>query len=179
MKILKLILIGFVSLIAIALISALFMKKEYAVVKEITINKPKAVVFDYVKHLKNQDNYSVWNMKDPNMEKTFTGTDGMIGAISSWKSTNDEVGEGDQEIIGITEGEKIDMELRFHVPMESKDHAYISTTALNDSTTQVKWGFDGKLPYPMNLMFITMDMEGMLGDQLQTGLENLKKILEK
>lgn len=179
MKILKFVLIGIVSIVALALITALFVKQEYAVVREVSINKPKADVFNYVKYIKNQDNYSVWNMKDPNMEKKFTGTDGMIGGTSYWKSTNEEVGEGEQEIIGITEGEKIDMELRFHQPFEAKDHAFMSTTAVNDSTTLVKWGFDGKMPYPMNLMLLTMDMDGMLGEQLQTGLDNLKNLLEK
>ncbi len=41
-----------------------------------------------------------WAEKYPNMVKKFTGTDGEVGAISSWKG-NKEVGEGEQEITGI------------------------------------------------------------------------------
>jgi hypothetical protein len=179
MKILKNLLLVIVGLVAIALLTALFVKKEYAVEREITINKSKEQVFSYVKLLKNQDNFSVWAMKDPTMEKGFTGTDGMVGAVSTWNSKMEDLGKGEQEIIGITEGQKIDYELRFIEPFEAKDHAFLSTESINDSTTLVKWGFDGKMPYPMNLLLLTMDMDKMLGEQLETGLKNLKGVMEK
>jgi hypothetical protein len=35
------------------------------------------------------------------------------------------------------------------------------------------------MPYPMNLMLLFMDMDGMLGKDLQQGLDNLKGVLEK
>jgi len=35
------------------------------------------------------------------------------------------------------------------------------------------------MPYPMNLMLLFTDMEGMLGKDLSAGLGNLKAILEK
>ena len=38
------------------------------------------------------------------MEKEFKGTDGEVGFISAWKG-NKEVGEGEQEIIGLVENE--------------------------------------------------------------------------
>lgn len=71
MKILKKILIAIVAIIAIALITALFVKKEYAIERTISINKPKEAVFNYIKYLKNQDTYSKWAMMDPNMKKTI------------------------------------------------------------------------------------------------------------
>ena len=63
MRFLKKILIVVGILIAIPLIVALFVKKDYSVEKEIVINKPKTEVFEYIKLLKNQDNYSKWNNK--------------------------------------------------------------------------------------------------------------------
>jgi len=65
MKILKIALLLFLGIIALALISAAFLEKEYAVEREIVINKPKAEVFNYVKMLKNQENYSLWATMDP------------------------------------------------------------------------------------------------------------------
>ena len=179
MKILKYILFGVLGLVALLLIIPVFLKKEYAVVREITINKPKTEVFAYLKLLKNQDNFSVWATKDPNMEKTFKGTDGTVGFVSAWNSKLDDVGVGEQEIIKITEGEKIDYELRFIKPFEAKDHAYMTTEAVSENQTKVKWGFDGKMAYPMNLMLLCMDMDAMLGKDLQTGLNTLKTVLEK
>jgi hypothetical protein len=43
----------------------------------------------------------------------------------------------------------------------------------------VLWGFKGKMPYPMNLMLLCMNMDKMLGKDLGTGLQNLKSTLEK
>lgn len=179
MKILKIVLIVIIAIIAVPLIAAIFMKKDYAVVRSTTINKPKQEVFEYIKALKNQDNFSVWANIDKGMKKEYRGTDGTVGFVSAWESQNKEVGKGEQEIIAIAEGEKIDYELRFIEPFEAKDHAYMATEAVSDSVTTVKWGFDGKMDYPMNIMLAMMDMETMLGTQLQTGLDNLKKELEK
>ena len=96
MKIIKKIVIALAILIAIPLIMALFIKSEYAVEREITISKPKQVVFEYVKFLKNQDNYSKWATMDPNMKKDYRGTDGTVGFVSAWESQADSVGKGEQ-----------------------------------------------------------------------------------
>jgi hypothetical protein len=176
MKVLKGILIVIAVLIAIPLIGALFINKEYSTEREIIINKPEAQVFDYVKHIKNQDTYSVWNMKDPNMKQESRGTDGTVGFVNSWNG-NDDVGEGEQEITNIKEGERIDMQLRFKRPMESTGNAYMITEPAGENSTKVKWGMHGESSYPFNFMNIMMD--GMLGSDLQKGLENMKKNLEQ
>ncbi|GAB1404467.1 hypothetical protein MASR1M74_16460 [Lentimicrobium sp.] len=179
MRILKRILIVVGILIAIPLIVALFVKKEYAVEKEIVISKPKAEVFEYIKFLQNQDNFSKWATIDPNMKKSYRGTDGTVGFVSHWESDNEEVGWGEQEIKKITEGERIDFELRFIKPFEATEPAFMSTETVSDNQTKVKWGFSGHMDYPMNLMLLFMDFEKMIGDDLQTGLTKLKSELEK
>jgi len=179
MKILKGILVFIVGFVALLLILALFLKKEYGVQREITINKPKLEVFDYLKTLKNQDNFSVWAMRDPKMKKEFRGTDGTIGFVSAWDSEVKDVGKGEQEIKKITEGERIDFEIRFFKPFETTDNAYMSTDSISENQTKVTWGFNGKMKYPMNLMLLAMNMDEMLGKDLQSGLNNLKANLEK
>ena len=175
----KKILIALAILIAIPLIVALFVKKDYAVEREITINKPKQEVFDYVKLLKNQDHYSKWATMDPKMKKSYRGTDGTVGFVSTWESKVDSVGVGEQEIKKIVEGERIDFELRFIKPFEATEPAFMTTEAVSENQTKVKWGFSGHMNYPMNLMMLFMDFEKMIGDDLQTGLNNLKTELEK
>ena len=179
MKILKGILVFIVGFVALLLILALFLKKEYGVQREITINKPKLEVFDYLKTLKNQDNFSVWAMRDPKMKKEFRGTDGTIGFVSAWDSEVKDVGKGEQEIKKITEGERIDFEIRFFKPFETTDNAYMSTDSISENQTKVTWGFNGKMKYPMNLMLLAMNMDEMLDKDLQSGLNNLKANLEK
>jgi uncharacterized protein YndB with AHSA1/START domain len=176
MKTVKKILIGIVILIAIPLIVALFVKKEYVIEREVTINKPKEQVFDYVKHLRNQDNYSKWVRMDPNMKKDFRGTDGTVGFVYAWDG-NDDAGKGEQEIKNIKEGERVDVEIRFEKPMEGIATAPIITEAISPNQTKVKWGMAGKSNYPMNFMNLFMD--GILGKDIEASLNSLKGILEK
>ncbi len=49
---------------------------------------------------------------------------------------------------------------------------------ITENQTRVQWGFDGRMPYPMNLMLLFVDMEEALGNDLETGLNKLKTILE-
>lgn len=179
MKALKIIGLSIVGIVALVLIVALFINGKYAVEREVKINKAKQEVYDYVKYLKNQDNFSVWAKADPAMKKEFTGEDATVGCMASWDSENPDVGKGEQKIIKIAEGERIDYELHFIEPFESTDYAYLTTAAVNDSVTSVKWGFNGEMKYPMNLMMLFMDMEAMLAPDLQNGLDNLKAILEQ
>jgi len=179
MNVLKKIVIVLAILFAIPLVVALFVKKDYGVEKEIIIDKPKQEVFDYIRFLKNQDNFSKWATMDPNMKKTYRGTDGTVGFVSAWESDNHDVGAGEQEIIKITEVERIDFELRFMKPFESTESAYMTTESVSENQTKVKWGFSGHMKYPMNLMMLFMNFEKMIGDDLQTGLNKLKTELEK
>ena len=179
MKILKRIFLFILAIVAIALITALFVSKELKSEREIVINKPKQQVFDYIKLIKNQDNYSKWNRMDPGMKKTYTGNDGSVGFSYAWDSEKDSVGKGSQTITAIKEGERVDCDLHFLKPFDSKAKTYLTTTAINDSTTKVTWGFDSEMPYPFNLMKLFKNMEKMVGDDFGTGLSNLKTVLEK
>lgn len=179
MKIFKIILLSFIGLVALLFFTGLFTKKDYNVEREVTIQKPKAEVFAYIKLLKNQDNFSKWASLDPLMKKSYIGTDGTVGFVSSWQSNIEEVGHGEQEITKIVEGERIDYELRFLKPFASTSSAYMTTEVVDENQTKVKWGFNGHMSYPSNLMLLFLDFEELIGNDFQTGLDNLKIILEK
>ena len=179
MKILLIVLLAIAGLVLLVLIAALFVKKEYAVEREITINKSKPEVYSYILLLKNQNNYSVWATIDPAMKKEFRGTDGTVGFVSAWESEDKNVGKGEQEITKISDGNRIDYEIRFTKPFKAINPAYMITESLSENQTKVKWGFSGKMNYPMNLMMLFMDMEKMIGKDFENGLKKLKEILEK
>lgn len=173
------ILSGITGLIFILLIIALFVRKEYSLVREINISKPVNEVFDYLKFLKNQDNFSKWALMDPNMKKEYNGVDASVGFISAWDSKNKNVGKGEQEIKNLSEGKRIDYEIRFIKPFSGVAQSYLTSENLSANETRINWGFASKMKYPMNLMLLFMNMDKMLGNDLETGLKNLKNILEK
>ena len=81
--------------------------------------------------------------------------------------------------IEILNSKKIDYEIRFKKPFESTSSAYMSFEPAGISQTKVKWQFYGNMPYPMNLMTVLMNMDEAIGNDLNTGLKNLKGIMEK
>ena len=165
--------------IVLILIIALFLKKEYSVIRHVEINKPLQDVFDYIRLLKNQDLYSVWASMDPNMKKEHSGTDGTVGFVSAWESNQKNVGKGTQTIKSIVEGERIKWDLHFIKPFEGLADAYMNTTSKVQGKTTVQWGISSKMKYPMNIMLLFLNLEKKIGDDLSAGLSNLKKNMEK
>jgi len=165
------------AIVVLILVLAAIAPKNYNVSRSIEIAKRKRVVFDYLKYLKRQDEWSPWGKRDPNMEKKFTGTDGEVGAISYWKG-NKEVGEGEQEITKIVEGDSIESELRFLKPFKSTSDAYIITKEVEQDRTKVIWGFSGKNKFPMSIMMLFMSMDKAVGKDFEEGLASLKETLE-
>ncbi|MEO0310662.1 MAG: hypothetical protein RIQ89_319 [Bacteroidota bacterium] len=177
MKVLKKILLAIVILLAIPFIVALFIPNKYTVSVSETINKPKSVVYDYIRILANQEQYSEWVKADPNLHPTISGTDGSIGAKQSWNSKDDNVGQGEQIITAMTP-DRIDVDLIFIKPFEGKAKAANIFTSVNDSVTSITSEFYADERYPFNLMSYCFGRP-MIKETQQKNLKNIKTILEK
>jgi len=163
-------------IIALLLVIALFMKKEHYVKREIVINAPRQKVFDYIKLLKNQDEFNKHAMAGEDRKREFKGTDGTVGYIYSW-SGNKDAGVGEKEIKNIIEGKRIETEIRFVKPMAAVASIVMETESLSGNQTNVSWSNAGKLNYPLNMM-IPM-MEKHVAKDMDVSLSTLKSILEK
>lgn len=167
-----------VGLIVLILLLALLAPKKYSVYREIVIDKPVADVFNYIRHIKNQDYYNKWVMKDPNMKKEFRGTDGTVGFVYGWNG-NKQAGEGEQEIVNIKENERLDIEIRFRRPFTAVAQGPYTVTGVNGNQTKLHWGMSSEMKYPMNVFLLFMSMDKLLGKDLEESLNKLKEILEK
>jgi hypothetical protein len=178
MSIAAIILIIIGAILALIVILGLVINKDMLIEHSVIIKKPKQEVFDYIKFLKNQDNYSVWNQMDPDMKKEYRGTDGTVGFVYAWESFKDKnAGKGEQEIKAINEGESLEFELRFIKPWESIAKVIMRTESLGPNETKVSWSFLSKMPFPMNV--VKGMFAKMLGKDLLKGLQNLKVVMEK
>ena len=86
MKALKYFGIGLGLLVALLLIVALFVPKEFKYEKSIIIKSPIDTVWLNVNSLSALDKWSPWNDHDPKMKKEMSGIDGTVGAKQSWSS---------------------------------------------------------------------------------------------
>ena len=166
------------AVLILVIVLGLIAPKTYKVNRKISINKPINEVFEYLKFLKNQNAWSPWMRKDPNMKKNFSGTDGTSGFLSKWEG-NKEVGSGEQEITRIVDNEIIESKLRFFKPYKSESDAYISVKASGEDVTEVNWGFSGNNKFPMSIMMLFMNMDKMVGKEFEEGLSSLKSIMEE
>jgi hypothetical protein len=178
MQILLIILSILASIIVLVLLIALFVKKDYSIIRTTTISTPTPTIFNYIQLLKNQDNYSKWAMMDPNMKKEYTGTDGTIGFVSAWDSPHKNVGKGQQKITNIHPGKGIELEIQFIKPFPGLAQAAMSIDKINDNQSNVSWSLKSSMKYPSNIMLLFLNMEKLIGNDLEIGLSNLKKLME-
>lgn len=176
MHIVFIVLLVVVAIIVLLLILGIFMRKEYRVQSEVVINAPLEKVFDYVRMLRNQDHFNKWIMRDLDRTCRFKGVDGTVGFVYGWKD-NKGSGEGEQEITGITEGERVDIELRFIKPFTAIGYVAFVVETVAANQTRVTWSNKSALKYPMNIMVPVV--ERLLPKDMHESLNNLKRILEQ
>lgn len=170
------ILLFIVAIVVILLIVAYLTPREFRLSKSVMIDAPREKVYEYTRLLKNQENYSVWVMTDPDVELVYTGTDGAIGGTGAWKSAMKNVGVGAQTITALVPNEKITVEIRFEKPMKATNYAD-TTFETVDGKTQVTNTFYGMNKFPMNITNLFLDK--MIGGDIQKNMENLKAIMEQ
>ncbi len=166
---------GIVSLI---LILGMIAPKAYDVSRSVIVNKPKNEVFKSLRSLKEQEKWSPWEKKDPNMKKEFTGIDGEVGAKSTWVGNKD-VGEGEQEITKIIENKRVEGKLRFFKPWKSEADCYFNVEDDTSSSTKVRWGFSGNNKFPFSIFMLFFSMDKTVGKDFEEGLSSFKTLMEK
>ena len=153
------------------------MAKEMIVEKSILVERPVNKVYEYLQYTRNQENFSVWNMADPNKKTTSEGTDGTVGFIYSWDSQDKNVGAGSQEILKMVKDQRIDYALKFERPMKNVASSSFILEPVGEGKTKVTWDFRGPTKFPMSLF--SWIFKRMLGKSLAQSLDNLKSLLEK
>jgi len=164
-------------LFVLILIIAAITKKEYHVKRDIIIKSKADIVFDYIKHLKNQLNYNIFLSRDNTVNIEYEGVDGEKGFKLSWEGKKS--GMGVQEIIKIQEGKQFDYELNFLKPFKGRASAKFILECLNDDEVELTWSFESGMNYPMNFLLLFLNMDKILGNDVHSGLRKLKEILEQ
>jgi hypothetical protein len=178
MNILFIILLVILTLVAIFLLIALFPKKDFRIEREIIVNKHSQDVFNYIKYLGNHHHFSKWTTKDPTKSREARGIDGTPGFVLTWDNYKERAGIGELEIKKIIEGERIDLEHRYLKPIKGMGNSFLSIEKVKGNQTRIKWVYNGISNYPINLITALLDMEKLVGGDLEIGLGKLKSKIE-
>lgn len=149
---------------------------EYSVSRSIKIAAPPEVIFPHMNNLRKSNEWSPWMKLDPNMTITHTGPEEGQGANYKWVG-NDKVGEGSLTIVESRPNELVKSELKFVRPME--DVATVDFALQPDGNeTLVTWKIYGPQQFLQKAVCMFMNMDAMIGKDFDTGLQNLKTLVE-
>jgi hypothetical protein len=151
--------------------------KEFFVESKVYVKREPTEIFEYLRLLKNQSNWSVWEKDNRFFESGIIGEDGELGTVRFWESAT-RVGQGEQKIIYIKAPNRIDTELNFL--NFSLFKCYLKYKIGTDSThsTFIKVGFSAKMGFPVNILVLLQGSRKRAKKGFDQSLENLKTILE-
>jgi carbon monoxide dehydrogenase subunit G len=119
---------------------------------------------------------SPWEEGDPNMQKTFEGPAAGVGQSLAWNG-NAEAGRGRMSIEESVPGRKVGIRLEFMEPMKSTAACALTLTE-TPTGSLVTWSMDGNHNFLGKAIGMFMDMDRMLGADIEKGLARLKTVAE-
>jgi hypothetical protein len=173
----KKILIAVVVVIAGLLGYAATLPDSFRVERTISIKAPPEKIFPRINDFRQWTEWSPWEKLDPAMKRTYRGLGPGRGSAYAWEG-NDKVGAGSMEILVSEPPLKIGIKLDFIRPFEGHNSAEF-TLAGKGEFTDVTWSMSGPSPYPAKVMGVFFSMDRIVGNDFETGLANLKGLVEK
>ncbi|PCE62425.1 SRPBCC family protein [Sediminicola luteus] len=151
--------------------------KEFFVKSKVIVKREPAEIFEYLRLLKNQSNWSFWEKDNRFFESGIIGEDGELGAVRFWESATS-VGQGEQKIIHINAPHRIDTELSFMNFSLFKCFLYYKVGRNSMHKTFVEVGFSAKMGFPVNIMVMLRGSRKRAQLGFDESMQNLKAILE-
>lgn len=140
------------------------------------INAPAEKIFPYISQFKLGETWSPYEKVDPNMKKTFTGTDGQVGSVMEFKGNKD-AGAGKLELVNLVPNQSVDIKLTMIEPIFAENLVQYKLTPEGDGT-RFTWSMSGDGGFVGKLISVFMDCENMVEEQFSAGIVNLKNVIE-
>ncbi len=153
-----------------------FLEDKVQISRTITIDRPASKVYKAVNSMHHFNKWSPWAQLDPDAKYEFTGPEFGVGSKMSWQG-NEEVGSGRQTIIESVADEMVKAELYFDGQGDDPSWATYRIKA-NGDQSEISWVFDADFNGDILGRYFGMMMDSMLGPQYETGLNNLKNLVE-
>jgi uncharacterized protein YndB with AHSA1/START domain len=150
---------------------------SFTVTRKASMSAPPQTVFALVNDFHRWTEWSPWEHRDPNLQRTFEGPSSGKGAHYKWIG-NKQVGEGMMTITESNPGELIRIRLEFIKPFKSTNTTEF-TFKPEGAGTAVTWTMTGQNKFIGKAMTIFMNMDKMIGGDFEKGLAEMKSVAEK
>jgi hypothetical protein len=174
------ILIGVAGLLVVFLVVVATRPSAYHVERKLAVAAPADLVFGVLNDLHQFAGVFVLfgsplDKTDPNMQKTFEGPAAGVGQSFAWSGKK--VGKGKMTIEESVPGQKLAVKLEFVEPMASTATCAL-TLAGTEAGSFVTWSMDGNHNFIGKVFGMFMNMDSMLGGDIEKGLAQLKTVAE-
>ena len=141
----------------------------FRVHRSATIDAPPEKIYAHIEDLRR---LNVWNPFDQK------GPKGTYGAVSAGKGAAYSFEGGRLEILDALPASEVRMRLDMVKPMQASNVVEF-TLRPEGNATRVTWAIQGPMPYVSKLFSLFCDMDAMIGKEFESGLANLKTIVER
>jgi uncharacterized protein YndB with AHSA1/START domain len=169
--------IGLIVLAALVVLALAASKPDsFSVVRQGHVNASPEEVFALINDFHEWTRWSPWEKMDPNLVRTYRGSEAGEGAIYEW-SGHQKVGQGRMDITNTTRPSRIDIDLHFLKPFEARNKTVFTLTP-SGTGTDVRWEMTGTSPFMFKIMGLFKNMDAMIGKDFEAGLANMKAAAE-
>lgn len=175
-KKIALIILGFVTFAVLLVLGLACTKPDtMKVERSISISQAPEKIVPLVDNFHNWLKWSPWENIDPQMKRSFSGSESGKGAIYNWDG-NDDAGAGRMEILDSSPS-AVAIRLDFSRPFEGHYQTSFSLEP-NGAATKLSWIMTGPNTFLSKIIQVLLDMDQMIGGQYEKGLSKLKQLAE-
>lgn len=149
---------------------------KFHYVRSGVIQATPAEIFPYISDFRLGEKWSPFHQADPTMRVSFTGDMGQVGALMEFEGNKD-TGAGKLELLEVVPNQYVKIKLTMLKPFYAENIVEYSLTP-EAGGTRFSWAMSGDGGFVGKLINLFIDCEKMIGDQFNTGIENLKNYVE-
>ncbi len=155
------------------------MADTFVVERSATIDAPAATIYPHIADFHQWPSWSPWEDIDPELERTYSGSQAGAGARYAWKG-NRKAGQGTMEMLLADSPGRVEIDLVFEKPWKAhNDTVFVLEPLPGDpQRTQVTWTMAGPQTLVTKVFGRLFNLEKMLGKDFDKGLARLRTVAE-
>lgn len=171
------IVVAIVVVLAAMLLIAVTKPNSFRIQRSLVIQAPPEKIFALINDFHNWPQWAPQDREDAAMKRAFSGAESGVGAQSDWSGTG-QTGAGHMAITHSMPSTSITVDVDWRRPFAVRNINEF-TLEPDGASTRVTWSMHGPNLYMMKLMSVFTNMDRMMGQHFESGLENLKQAAER
>jgi uncharacterized protein YndB with AHSA1/START domain len=152
--------------------------QKFSMERSITIAAPPDAIYPLIADFHQWTRWSPWEKLDADLERTYSGPDGGVGAGYTWKG-NRKAGQGSMTFTDLTPPSSVSVDVDFVKPFKASNKVVFTITP--DATgggSVVRWLMTGENTGLGKIFAKVMPVDKLVGGDFERGLTAMKAAAE-